>query len=250
MRVLFSLFILIISYSVGAQTTVRGVLTDSSTHQPIQFAHVTNFSGESMDITDVNGRFAISAGIRDTIVFSIVGYQRIGWEVKPSWLEKEVALQLPQDTLMLDAITVNEIPPEEIFKQRIIDYEPPDSSFWYYGVDQPIDKGDITLNEKVLKNPLFIASHPLTSIYYNFSKQEKERRKYHKITQQESLQNRVYRKYNRDWVHKVTGLEGDRLTDFIAYCDFSLEYLDKTPLYMIQEKMLAKLDEFQKNHKS
>ena len=65
------------------------------------------------------------------------------------------------------------------------------------------------------------------------------------MLQRESITQRVHQKFTRDWVQNVTGLEGDKLTSFIYYCDYSLDYLDRTPLYMIQEDLLAKLEDFQ-----
>jgi len=225
----------------------NGAVLDSTTADPVQFAHIMNLSGKSQDISDVNGKFQIVGNVGDTILISIVGYQKMGWIIEQDWFDKEVKLKLPQDTILLEGVVVNEMPTEEIFKQRILNYQPEDTSFWYYGMPEPVTKEDMTLNEKVIRNPLYIAAHPLTAAYYNLSKQEKERRKYHKIQTSELQQNRVYQKFTRDWVEDVTGLQGDELTRFITFCDYSLSYLDKTPLYLIQEDMIAKLQEFRKN---
>lgn len=226
---------------------LKGQLIDSLTFEPIQFAHVVNYSTNAGTITDPYGNFSILAKAGDTLVFSQIGYERLGWQVKRSWFEGIITLKLPKEITVLEEVVINEFPSEEKLKKRILEYEPEDTTFRYFGMDEPIDKEDITLNEKALHRPLFVATHPLTAAYYNFSKQEKERRKYHKIVQNESIQNRVYAKFTRDWVHEVTGLKGDELTNFISFCDYSLEYLDKTPLYIIQEDMLARLSEFKKD---
>ncbi len=249
-RLVFILLSFTSTLIFGQSKNLYCEVLDSSTHEPVQFAHVLNLSDDAQAISDVNGKFMIKGSIGDTILISIVGYQRIGWQVKPDWFDKEVKLSLPQDTVILNSVTIHDIPPEHIFKQKILNHEPEDTSFWYHGMPQPVAKEDMTLNEKVIKNPLFIATHPLTGMYYNLSKQEKERRKYHKIKTTELLENRVHRKFSRGWVHDITGLEGNELTDFIAYCDFSLRYLDKTPLYLIRENLLAKLSEFKKEQKS
>lgn len=198
-----------------------------------------------MTITDVAGFFKIPATIGDTIVFSIVGYQKVGWEVKADWLSKELTLKLPRDTRLLDEITISSLPSEEVFKQRIINYVPEDTGFWYHGVPEPQPYDNSPLTEKQVNNPLYAITQPTNFLYEKFSKQAKEKRKYHQITQRESITNRVNHKFTRDWVQNVTGLEGDKLTSFIYFCDYSLDYLDRTPLYLIQEDMLAKLEKFQ-----
>ncbi len=227
---------------------LSGILLDSVTHVPLQFAHVTNYSSKEVVLTNVDGRFNIPASAGDTVVFSIVGYERLGWQIVPQWLEDRVTFKLPVDAILLEDVIVKNMPTEAKFKQQILDTELADTTFWYHGMEPPKYGEDPMLNEKVIHNPLFIVTHPLTAIYYNFSKQEKERRKYHQITQGATKQNRVNLKFTREWVHDMTALEGDTLTAFIDYCDFTLDYLDRTPLYMIMEDMLAKLDEFQKGH--
>lgn len=228
---------------------VIGVLVDSATRQPVQFAHVTNYSTNQLTVTNAQGRFRIPASVGDTIVFSIVGYQTLGWITRQEWLDKEISLALPQDTLLLNDVIVQNIPTEEIFKRKILNYQPEDTSFWYHGMPLPVAKEDPMLNEKTIKNPLYMATHPLSAMYYNFSKQEKEKRKYHRVIQNEHREQRVYAKFSREWVHEVTALEGNELTDFIFYCDYSLDYLDKTPLYLIREDLLAKLTEFKRDQR-
>lgn len=106
------------------------------------------------------------------------------------------------------------------------------------------------MNESIITNPIFIISHPFRSRYYNFSKQEKKQRKYYKIQQSAGRESKTFRTFNREWVQEVTGLDGDKLTDFIAYCDFSIDFLSKNPLYVIRERLIVKLMEFEQNQKS
>lgn len=237
-------FSTIIAY---AQEVVKGQLLDSATSEPVQFAHVSNYSSEFRTVTNAGGFFQIPAYFGDTLVFSIVGYQTLGWVVDKSWASGNKQLKLPEDTLLLKDVIVYEIPPEEVFKQRILNYQPKDTSFWYHGMPQPVVKTDPTLLEKNINNPLFAVLQPTEFLYYKFSKREKERRKYHKIVQNQSRMNMAYAKFSRDWVEEVTQLKGDELTDFIQYCDYSIEYLEKTPQYMILEDMLAKLQTFKRD---
>ena len=236
---------LICAFAASSQQLVSGQLQDSLTNEPVQFAHVNNITSNQMNITDVAGYFRIHANVGDTIVFSIVGYQKLGWEVKPGWFDQQIQLKLPQDQLLLDEITISNIPSEEVFKRRLIEHIPQDTGFWYHGMSEPKPYDDSPISEKQLNNPLFAIMQPTDFLYQKFSKQAKEERKYHQVLQRESITQRVHQKFTRDWVQNVTGLEGDKLTSFIYYCDYSLDYLDRTPLYMIQEDLLAKLEDFQ-----
>ena len=243
---IFLIFNLSVCFS--QETVLTGSLIDSTTFEPVQFAHVTNYSSGEMVLSNIDGRFAIKSSIGDTIVCSIVGYEVLGWEVRASWFSDGITLKLPQDTLLLKSVTVHNIPKEHVFKQRILDHDVEDTAFWYHGVDKPTYRSNPMLEERNIKNPLYIATHPLSALYYNFSKQEKENRKYQDIAGNKLKQHRVDYKFTRKWVREVTALEGDQLTAFIFFCDYSLDYLDKTPLYLIQEDLLAKLEEFQRGN--
>jgi len=51
-------------------------------------------------------------------------------------------------------------------------------------------------------------------------------------------------KFNRVLVGDITQLEGDELTDFIAQCNFSEEYLFETDLHTIVEALYVKLYDY------
>lgn len=249
MRYLLTGYVFFAAFIAFSQDMVSGRLLDSATSEPVPFAHVSNFSDGGGSITRADGSFNILATVGDTLVFSIVGYETLGWIVDKSWFSGRKNLLLPQDTLLLQDVTVYDIPPEAIFKQRILDYQPQDTSFWYHGMPEPKTGGDPMLTEKTLNNPLFAITHPTDFLYHKFSKREKEKRTYHKVTQRQSRERIAYAKFNREWVKEVTRLEGDELTDFIQFCDFSLDYLEKTPQYIIREELLARLVAFKREGK-
>ncbi|RED93646.1 carboxypeptidase-like regulatory domain-containing protein [Marinoscillum furvescens] len=247
MKLAAYILFLLAACTLFAQNSVTATLRDSSTQEVIPHAHVANISQNLGTTTTLNGNFEIPAFVGDTLVFSAVGYQSLGWVVKVNWFESSPTLLLPQDTVLLNEIVVGELPSEEVFKQRLLNMQLEDSTFWYHGMEEPKPYDNSPLTEQQINNPLFAAFHPTDFLYHKFSRQEKEKRKYHKIIQRENKQARVYRKFTRDWVQNITGLSGDQLTSFIGYCDYSLDYLDKTPLYLIQEDMLAKLERFKKS---
>ena len=62
--------------------------------------------------------------------------------------------------------------------------------------------------------------------------------------QNQESRDKARTKFTRDWVSEMTRLEGDKLTSFIAYCNFSEKYLVETPEYVIHEDMMALLPKF------
>ena len=95
---------------------------------------------------------------------------------------------------------------------------------------------------------------PVSLLYNKFSKREKEKRKMQKIQRRRHITTKAYLKFTREWVGENTGLEGDTLTDFIAFCDFSVDYLAGATEFDIQQRMMELLPEFlasrEENNKS
>ena len=242
---LFSL--LILSYIGWAQQRqfVYGIVLDSTNREEMIGTHVQNLTSGKLTVSDAYGKFRIPAIQGDTLLFTNVGYQLIGWIVEDSWFDGErVEFLLPIDTIFLEEVVIGDFPEYQRFKQLIEETQPEDTSLEVYGVEPVVITGDKRLNEKYVKSPLMALTHPIDFVYQNFSKREKEKRKYHKIQQQKQLVTSAQQKFSRDWVSEMTQLKGDQLTSFIAFCDFKPQYIAETPLYIIHEKMMALLGDF------
>jgi hypothetical protein len=56
---------------------MKGIVVDSATFNPLPFVNIQVKSSPKGTSTDSNGNFSIVASPRDTLIFSIVGYQRM-----------------------------------------------------------------------------------------------------------------------------------------------------------------------------
>lgn len=220
-------------------------MKDSETLAEIVGTHIKNLNAQKLAISDEYGRFRIPAQLGDTLMFSNVGYQILGWVAEESWFENErIEFLLAVDTVYLEEVVIGEFPEYTRFKQLIVDTEPADSFFWYHGVPQPVMKEHNQLEKKDFTNPIFMATHPISFFHHAFSKKEKEKRKMQKIRKSQHVTNRARLKFTREWVSEMTKLQGDELTDFIAFCKFTPKYLAETELYIIHERMMALLNDF------
>ncbi|MEM9337241.1 MAG: hypothetical protein AAGA66_00815 [Bacteroidota bacterium] len=243
-HLLILLFLSLSTLALSQRAFFYGFVQDSTTKEELVGTHIRNISSDKLAISDAYGKFRLTAQVGDSIVLSNVGYQMLLWIAKENWFTSErVTFSLPVDTIYLEEIVVGKLPEYSKYKQMIIDTQPEDTSFWYFGVPQPEMKGSV-LEKKQYTNPLFIASHPITFWHHAFSKKEKQKRKMVEIQRQSGIRDKADQKFTREWVRDVTKLQGDRLTDFIAYCKFTPKYLAETPLYVIQERMLVLLNDF------
>ena len=241
--VILSLFVS--TQLIGQRKYVFGIVKDSANQEVIIGAHIRNLTSGSLAISDAYGKFRIPVEIGDTLSLSHVGYKHLGWIAKESWFDQDrVSFALPVDEVYLEEVVIGEFPEYQRFKQIIVDTKPLDTSFWYHGVPQVEMEEYTVMEKKEFNNPLFIATHPISFLHHAISKKEKEKRKMQQIQKSRHIVGKAQTKFRRDWVSEMTSLEGDDLTNFIAYCKFTPEYIAKTPLYIIHEKMMTLLDDF------
>lgn len=216
----------------------------------IPSVHVRNTTIGKITVSSENGDFRIPAQLGDTLLLSSVGFQSLQVIVKANWLDEMINLVLYEANIKLEGLTISSIPSIEQFKEQVMNYRLKDTAdFWYFGVAKPIPRSDKMVETNKYKNPLFAIIQPTDFLHYKFSKKAKEQRKYHKMTKSQPIKDRAYKKYTRDWVKTETGLEGDELTSFIAFCNYDVYYLERTSLFIILEDMLVKLEKFQEKGK-
>ncbi|MEM0941436.1 MAG: carboxypeptidase-like regulatory domain-containing protein [Bacteroidota bacterium] len=244
---LFCCIIALIFYfiSYGQRTYVFGIVIDSTTQEEITGAHVKNMNAGLLTSANIKGKFKIPAQIGDTLVLSSVGYKTLAWVVKENWFNVEsTTFFLPINTIYLDEVVVDKYPEYERFKEQITQMDIEDSTFEVYGVPRVVIPKNASLNASLS------ISGPFSAMHNAFSKKAKEQRKVRQLLQERDTQDKVRQKFTRDWIAELTKLEGDKLTSFIAYCNFSQEYLKDTPKYIIHEDMMALLPHFLEEYKN
>ena len=186
----------------------------------------------------------------DSIWISCVSYQSVGFIVANEWVNSDnLVIEMVPDTILLDELIVTQFPSEYVFKERILNYQPeykPEIEF--HGLQKVTTYDNPLLQDQHIKSLGFALVHPFSFIYHNTSKKAKEKRKMYRINKSRFRTFEIQQKYNRDYVSALTNLNGDELTNFIMYCDFSEEFLFEGSQCQISEAILAKLAEFKKDH--
>lgn len=90
----------------------------------------------------------------------------------------------------------------------------------------------------------FLFTSPISFFYYNNSKQEISKRKLYALNAYEPCRRAIDSKYNAEKVKNWTGLEGEKLTEFVLFCHFEDDYLLQTSEYELIKNILIKLEEF------
>lgn len=94
------------AWQASAQTTVRGVVTDADTKEPLPFVNIV-FKGTTIgSTTDINGRYTITTHTtNEELHFSFLGYKTVIRKVKVGETQ-EMNVRLTSDAQVLQEVTV------------------------------------------------------------------------------------------------------------------------------------------------
>ena len=245
MRCLFiSFFIALGQFSYSQNTDLKGFVKDSLTNKPLHGAHIQNITADKLVTSAPNGFFEMPVQVGDSLVVTYIGFEPYPIVITQE-LNETLSVTLRASSFELMDIVVTPFPEYERFKEMILEVNPPDSSISFslpkVGKFAFYDPRTAPLDIDPLAPSVRIAFdlEPLT-------KRGREKKKLKKILEKERKWKIALQKFNRDWVGELTRLEGNELTSFIAFCDFSVDYIIETPLIELQDEVLALLKSFQK----
>jgi hypothetical protein len=220
---------ILISFTIHKSYTqnITGTVLSSNDSLSVEGAHILNISKKKMAVSSQLGNFNIKAEISDTLVVSNVNFQTKQFVINSKNI---VTVILEPAKIQLDEVIVSNIPISAAdFRKKLIEMPMQDNSkFVPFGVTPGKPRSEIP--------PLY--DRDISGIKYKFSgKRTKEKVKYYKI--KADFDDSIIRnkKYNRELVASLTGLEGDELTSFINHINLSKYFLDSASAYEIAERI-------------
>jgi hypothetical protein len=228
---------------------ISGVVTECKKNVPLSYVHVINETSKLACLADLNGNFTIYAKSGDILKFSYIGFKPAFIDMKIEELNNFQSICLSSDTILLKEVVVLPYSNYNEFKQRFMALKVESKEYAIPGVTL---KERTTLHnfddEKYVKSLGFALSSPISALYYNFSRHQKNIRKYYQFENEKWQQYAIDQKYNREIVGNLTGLKDDKLTVFMAWCNFSKDYLIIASEYDIALKIKEKYILYCDNH--
>jgi hypothetical protein len=219
-----------------------GKIIDDSLEYALPSVHLWNESTRMGSISNDSGEFSIKVRVQDTLVFSAIGYFSYVVVVSSS-LNQKVVVRLKPKKYEIDEVVVRRFRSYESFKYQVIHLDLPETKTTELREYLKVTSITAALEadrERAIKDKLNGFGYT-TSLGrgIDHDKVFKE-----KIINQKMRDQVINAKYNRVLVGDITQLDGDELTEFIALCNFSEEYLYETDLYTIIEALYVKLDDY------
>jgi carboxypeptidase-like protein len=244
-RLILAVFplLLLFSYRLAGQVNnsghkvIWGKIVDDSLGFTLSSVHLWNESTRMGSISNDSGEFSITVSNQDTLVFSALGYFS-NIIVVSSSLNQDIVVRLKPGKYEIGEVVVRRFRSYESFKYQVIHLDLPESKT--AELKEYIKVSSIAAaleadRERAIKDKLngFGFSTPLSK-GIDRKKAFKE-----KISIQKKRDQVIHAKFNRVLVGEITQLEGDELSEFIAQCNFSEEYLYETDFYTIIEALHA-----------
>ena len=252
-RHLFVLFLLLLctfSLRLSGQVDTSGIrvfsgrIIDDSLEYALPSVHVWNESTRMGTISNEAGEFRISLRNQDTLVFSAVGYMSSVMVVSPSMNQ---LVRLRPKLYEIDEVVVRRFSSYESFIYEVVHHEVSESKITEMKEYMQVMSTVAALEadrERAVEDKLETGRFGYITPLGRGMDREKEFKD--KMDAKKKRERVIQGKFNRELVRDLTHLDGDELTGFIAYCNFSEDYLYETDLYTIMEDMYAKLDDYHK----
>lgn len=233
MRILLGLFFIIATcFNLSAQEQqklikITGRVIAVKDTSGISYANVLNLSYPSGTISDQVGNFTIVCRYGDTLQFSCLGYDHSYLNTKnldATNIEHNVRIRLMSKIYQLPTVTIFPFSTRAGLKRAFLAMKLPEKDIMEMAVAKRLkvsryDVGAFPSSGLTLPGPVSL-------LYDLFSKEGKNRRKFEKILQQESIDKLIDRRYNADIVARIIGNDDPNLVkDFMKYCHFSIGYI-------------------------
>jgi hypothetical protein len=119
LRLFICVSLLSVSSVAYCQEEVRGIVVDSANLEALASVNVQIRNGTSGTFTDEKGNFSLRASLTDTLIFTLVGYQRL--ELPLTHYEPGI-IRLTEKYTLLKAVTIDEYrrenPYEGMFEEQ------------------------------------------------------------------------------------------------------------------------------------
>ena len=222
-----------------------GTIVDDSLAYNLPSVHLWNESSRMGSISNESGEFSIHVRYQDTLVFSAIGYHSYVLVVS-SLLDQEVVVRLKAKKYEIDEVQFKRFRNYESFKYAVVHLDLPESETAELKEYINLTSTAVALEadrERAVNDKLETGRFGYTTILGKGIDREKAfKEKIYNLKKRERI---INAKFNRVLVADITQLGGDELSEFIALCDFSDDYLYETDLPTIIEALYAKLDDYQ-----
>ncbi|MCH8545814.1 MAG: carboxypeptidase-like regulatory domain-containing protein [Cryomorphaceae bacterium] len=228
------LYILLLFSQVlyGQKGTVWGVVVNVEGIS-LSEVHVVNKNTTKGTITNVNGRFRLTAQVNDTLVFSLLSHKYLYYRVNDEDFETPLRIVLKKEEFLLDEVS--------IFSYKLTSNEPKAMK-----LRKPAVPDDEDIREPGLPSPAGLAN-PIDAVYQAFSKRIKQLKILETYKERDRFQTKLEEGNNRDILMRVTGMTQEELKPFLFFCQMGPDFIASATDYELLISLLVCYKEYVHN---
>ncbi|WKN41228.1 carboxypeptidase-like regulatory domain-containing protein [Tunicatimonas pelagia] len=216
----------------------------SGEDQPLSFATVTNLSTETGVISDEDGFFYLTFQRNDTIRISSVGFESafIYFGDTAQANNYDLQIRMSEQTYELENVTVFAFKDVESFKRAVLALD-----------DLSEESPKVTVPgsyDGPRREPKASPLNPVSFIASQFSRRAKYERMAREAKQDYDRRRQLSRKYNREMVGEITGLTDESLDDFMIFCRFEEDFIERSSQYDLVLAINRCYTDFSKENKN
>lgn len=213
----------------------------------IQNCHIINKTQRLGTVSDEFGTFTVTANVGDSIMFSVLGYERLTIVARDSMYTNNRIVKLQPTIYYLSEVDIGLLSTYDRFKRNVLSREAAEA----YRMAPLVNQYDVYIpplpNQGGINIPFAVS--PITFLYNLWSKEGKQYQYYQSIINGTAEFMIIGEKFNGFIVRELTGLENDELVKFMSYCRFSKEFLLVASELEIQRAIMYRFREYLIEHR-
>ncbi|MFA8434068.1 MAG: carboxypeptidase-like regulatory domain-containing protein [Marinifilaceae bacterium] len=234
---------------------VSGQVVSIATKKTIPFAHIK--VKRKGCIADSLGYYTLECNAKDSLKVSAIGYGTL--EIPLILHQKNwpfLIIELQATSYQLGEVEVFAFSSYEEFKKDFIASKLPEPEF---KINESIFEAlsPYTKHPPNEIPPMYRTSFrekpgfwdaigtPTDFLYYHLSRKEKSKRKVANMIRKEKKQKKIGFRYNSNLIARITNLEGEKLADFIAFCNSKIKVDTKSSDYEISSQINKLFKQYQ-----
>jgi hypothetical protein len=215
----------IFSQNTDSSFSFTGIIYDDAFY-PIAATHVINMNSHAGEVSDSLGIFRLPVRRGDTLLFKNIAYREALIPVEGILEDRYVILRRIFYPLK-EAKVFQWGSSYDDFFRAVVATPAPETLGESLGLPrQDPDYIPFDMDETKLKSTGFLLTSPISYLYYNLNRKEKNRREVYWSEKNRELNERFEAIVSPENLSDITGLTGDQLLGFMAYlfqrmvCDF------------------------------
>ncbi|MEM5539731.1 MULTISPECIES: carboxypeptidase-like regulatory domain-containing protein [unclassified Olleya] len=214
------------STAVKAESTVKGIIIDATSRQPLENVNIVNLNQVIGTATNDKGEFELRAQANDTLHLSYLGFKSIKVKVTNDWVDQieKSTITLTELALALEEVVVTGL---KLTGYLEVDIKQVNINTNYRYSISGLSNG----YEAGKKQPSAVTKvlgsifNPLDFLYNTFSNKGKELRKLKKMKEDDNIRNTLATRFDREMLIALLGVNKIDLDEIVSQCNYSEEFV-------------------------